>query len=274
MRYSQPVSSLLKLGEPETFKDDWPDYPAHHGFTAEHVPELLRMAIDNDLHDTDGAPSFAPIHAMRVLGQLQATDTVPALLDWLDDASANLAGDDWTLEEMPIALAAMGAGIAPALLDCWQDAERSEMGSKLTAFDALLLLSESDNAARQAFLAAIDAGLAADDSDAELNSYAVAGLIDLGEAESRLDVIRAGLANGSIDFQVCGDIEDIEIRLGLRQQRDTPPPVYLWQQGENGEVLVHDASQFGSFVRDTPKVGRNDPCPCGSGKKYKKCCGA
>jgi len=27
-------------------------------------------------------------------------------------------------------------------------------------------------------------------------------------------------------------------------------------------------------VRDTPKVGRNDPCPCGSGKKYKKCCGA
>ena len=24
---------------------------------------------------------------------------------------------------------------------------------------------------------------------------------------------------------------------------------------------------------ETPKVGRNDPCPCGSGKKYKKCCG-
>jgi len=22
------------------------------------------------------------------------------------------------------------------------------------------------------------------------------------------------------------------------------------------------------------KIGRNDPCPCGSGKKYKKCCGA
>jgi hypothetical protein len=24
---------------------------------------------------------------------------------------------------------------------------------------------------------------------------------------------------------------------------------------------------------DFPQVGRNDPCPCGSGKKYKKCCG-
>ncbi len=28
------------------------------------------------------------------------------------------------------------------------------------------------------------------------------------------------------------------------------------------------------IVRDAPKVGRNDLCPCGSGKKYKKCCGA
>ena len=26
-------------------------------------------------------------------------------------------------------------------------------------------------------------------------------------------------------------------------------------------------------VRNEPKVGRNDPCPCGSGRKYKKCCG-
>jgi preprotein translocase subunit SecA len=26
-------------------------------------------------------------------------------------------------------------------------------------------------------------------------------------------------------------------------------------------------------VRSGPKVGRNDPCPCGSGKKYKQCCG-
>ena len=26
------------------------------------------------------------------------------------------------------------------------------------------------------------------------------------------------------------------------------------------------------FARPAPKVGRNDPCPCGSGKKFKKCC--
>ena len=29
-----------------------------------------------------------------------------------------------------------------------------------------------------------------------------------------------------------------------------------------------------SYQRENPKIGRNDPCPCGSGKKFKKCCGA
>ena len=28
-----------------------------------------------------------------------------------------------------------------------------------------------------------------------------------------------------------------------------------------------------TYRRSEPRIGRNDPCPCGSGKKYKKCCG-
>jgi uncharacterized protein YecA (UPF0149 family) len=27
-----------------------------------------------------------------------------------------------------------------------------------------------------------------------------------------------------------------------------------------------------AFKRKSPKIGRNEPCPCGSGKKFKKCC--
>lgn len=34
----------------------------------------------------------------------------------------------------------------------------------------------------------------------------------------------------------------------------------------------HGHRHIAPFVRSGPKVGRNDPCPCGSGKKYKKCC--
>ena len=33
-----------------------------------------------------------------------------------------------------------------------------------------------------------------------------------------------------------------------------------------------DSMEIGTYMRGEKKVGRNDPCPCGSGKKYKKCC--
>ena len=36
--------------------------------------------------------------------------------------------------------------------------------------------------------------------------------------------------------------------------------------------LYREQKQSGTIRRDK-KIGRNDPCPCGSGKKYKKCCG-
>lgn len=40
-----------------------------------------------------------------------------------------------------------------------------------------------------------------------------------------------------------------------------------------GVWYYSDSSQLNRpVVRASPKVGRNDPCPCGSGKKYKKCC--
>ena len=45
---------------------------------------------------------------------------------------------------------------------------------------------------------------------------------------------------------------------------------------ENGQWKFLDAQgvQTGTYRRPDPKIGRNDPCPCGSGKKHKKCCGA
>lgn len=40
-----------------------------------------------------------------------------------------------------------------------------------------------------------------------------------------------------------------------------------------GEGHTHHAKPV-TVVNEGPKIGRNDPCPCGSGKKFKKCCGA
>ena len=41
---------------------------------------------------------------------------------------------------------------------------------------------------------------------------------------------------------------------------------------ERRKELYREQKNSGTIVKDK-KIGRNDPCPCGSGKKYKKCCG-
>jgi len=48
------------------------------------------------------------------------------------------------------------------------------------------------------------------------------------------------------------------------------------EEDEDEQQQVEESSYFKTIEpirRERPKVGRNDPCPCGSGKKYKKCCG-
>jgi len=51
----------------------------------------------------------------------------------------------------------------------------------------------------------------------------------------------------------------------------------VYDKGPGSELMGMPApaaqKQDVTYRRDVPKVGRNDPCPCGSGKKYKKCCG-
>ena len=44
--------------------------------------------------------------------------------------------------------------------------------------------------------------------------------------------------------------------------------------GADGGEYYEEPQRIEQVKRDEPKVGRNDPCPCGSGKKYKKCHGA
>ncbi len=50
---------------------------------------------------------------------------------------------------------------------------------------------------------------------------------------------------------------------------DVPP----WAADEAATPSSSPIAVPKTIRRETPKVGRNDPCPCGSGKKYKKCCG-
>lgn len=49
---------------------------------------------------------------------------------------------------------------------------------------------------------------------------------------------------------------------------------WSWYHEEPESDEPRAEPRAGTIVRDAPKVGRNDPCPCGSGRKYKKCHGA
>lgn len=49
-----------------------------------------------------------------------------------------------------------------------------------------------------------------------------------------------------------------------------------WMKEHEAELKAEQAGgvpKVETVVHDGPRIGRNDPCPCGSGKKYKKCCG-
>ena len=62
----------------------------------------------------------------------------------------------------------------------------------------------------------------------------------------------------------------------LQQRRPPRRPSALTFTGPNQGATAagEEAAKVKTVTRDQPKVGRNEPCPCGSGKKYKKCCGA
>lgn len=71
------------------------------------------------------------------------------------------------------------------------------------------------------------------------------------------------------DEMIAAIREDtVRILLTFRLQQRVAP--------QRQRVLNPDAPNAGATVRKTAaqKIGRNDPCPCGSGKKYKNCCGA
>ncbi|GHT70078.1 UPF0225 protein [Spirochaetia bacterium] len=68
---------------------------------------------------------------------------------------------------------------------------------------------------------------------------------------------------GTVEFEAAYEREglrDVHHERGRFKKQDR----WLY---ENGEVVPK------TIVRSGPKIGRNDPCPCGSGKKYKHCHG-
>jgi preprotein translocase subunit SecA len=70
--------------------------------------------------------------------------------------------------------------------------------------------------------------------------------------------------NGRPPRQVATSVDEIEEAFQRKKKKEL----------EQARMAGAGDMQVQQVVRSGAKVGRNDPCPCGSGKKYKKCCGA
>ena len=105
--------------------------------------------------------------------------------------------------------------------------------------------------------------------DAALYSYALAAPGPVTPARMRGLFARIeDLAGGLNDEEGAIVGKALDDRLEAHDQ----PPVFHGEEGREAEDEDHAPAPPPAEAK-AAKVGRNDPCPCGSGKKYKKCCG-
>jgi len=88
----------------------------------------------------------------------------------------------------------------------------------------------------------------------------------IGNEEFVPDLIRVLRNSDSMDYIYSDAIRSMN---ALEESADE---IILAAIKNKEQTAFENSGSVIPFKRDTPKVGRNKPCPCGSGKKYKKCC--
>jgi SEC-C motif len=277
--YQEPVARFLDYGECHLVGDGsadlgWLNYVSDLELTAEHVPELIRLACDAALHtaESEDPAVWAPTHAWRALGQLRAVEAVAPLLGLLRER----ADDDWVDIELPYVFGLIGPDAIPHVTDFLAD-QSVTTEPLITAIKCLVEIAERNPPFRNECIDILARRLKCGaENDPTVNGFLISALIDL-EAIETIGVIRQAFDQQVVDLSIAGDVEDVEMEFGLRRQRSTPRPVYpsffgnpLSDPAEviSGAITGRNAEASAGHR----KVGRNDPCPCGSGKKYKKCC--
>lgn len=268
---ADPVRRLLLIGDAGGYDPaEWPDYAARFGLGPEHVGALIRLACDAALHqgDPDSREVWAPVHAWRALGQLRAEAAIAPLLALLKTGE----GDEAANEELPAVFGMIGpaamAPIAGFLAD--RSNPRFPVVAAISGLREIVTRHPECRAEGVGILVRTLEPHAG--ADRAVSGFVMCALIDLAAVEA-IDAIRDAFRRQSVDISIAGDQEDVEIALGLRDRRVTPKPHYVTLPAS--WTPSPDADRFQRTIQAPPrreKIGRNDPCPCGSGKKYKKCC--
>ena len=118
------------------------------------------------------------------------------------------------------------------------------------------------------------------DGLAALEPWAMGFYNALAQYSDRVDVseaIEAQLCRIHRFLELDQEDPDYEQNIAIRQAVEKEHPVHSLEEGMlemmQGVIEIAKLNLPNKPVsRATPKIGRNDPCPCGSGKKYKNCC--
>jgi len=246
------------------------------------VAELEKVtALGEDANDEDALACFA----IYLLAEFREPRAFEPILAWfaLDSEESDLFGDV-IVEDGASILAAVGQGQFARLAEYGRRPDLSPW-VRGAVFETLALQVVRGEESREAvvqYFNELMTSRAFPDEDKVSWTLLVAACLDFHPGEC-LENIRALYERVGIDEAVVGDFENIKLAADSDREEhvrllveDRPPltntaeAVAWWgcfPQSEDDEEVP------GVTIRnEQPKIGRNDDCPCGSGKKYKKCC--
>ncbi len=213
------IKILFKLGE-VAHRDDWPDYLSH-GFNETDIDALLALLTDEDLNQADNESDeiWTPLHAWRTLGQIGSLQAVAPLLALFDQ----FVEDDWAIAELPKVMGIIGEPAIPALTTFIHEASHDEF-ARVMAVDSLGDIAALQPQHRNSVVHILRGYInTPDESTPTLNALTVSQLIDL-DAEEAIDDIRQLYEKCCVDITCNGDLEEVELAMGLRAKRSTPKP--------------------------------------------------
>ena len=216
------IRALLELGQPR--EGEWPDYVSKYSLTDDDVPALLELFGDEKLAslyalDSDRPEAWTQLHVWRALGQLGSEEAIEPIINSFEA----LCDDDYGLEELSTVMALFGPRAIEPLASYWQRGGKGEFADVL-AMDSLFKIADAHPQNRDQILAIARSYMANPSlSNEALNGLLMIHLIDIGAREA-IEDIRQLYALDCVDFNYAGDLEDVEINMGLRKQRSTPRP--------------------------------------------------